>query len=198
MEQYVDLIRHGEPVGGARYRGSRDDPLSERGWQQMRSALHGRDDWQSIVSSPLSRCLDFATEVGQRLGLPVHVDDDLREVGFGAWEGLSRADVENLYPGAVEAFYQDPESSRPAGAEPLDLFRSRVVAAWERCLREHHRDRTLLVAHAGVIRAIITHLAGMRAADMYRLRISNAGVSRVIIPHGRRPPQIAFVNRIKD
>ncbi|MEK6748901.1 MAG: histidine phosphatase family protein, partial [Pseudomonadota bacterium] len=35
----VDMIRHGEPVGGKRYRGHRDDPLSDIGWRQMREAV---------------------------------------------------------------------------------------------------------------------------------------------------------------
>ena len=35
----IDLIRHGEPVGGRKYRGQIDDPLSDKGWTQMRQAV---------------------------------------------------------------------------------------------------------------------------------------------------------------
>ena len=52
----IDIIRHGEPVGGKRYRGQIDDPLSEKGWQQMRDAVAGHNPWDVIISSPLARC----------------------------------------------------------------------------------------------------------------------------------------------
>ena len=62
----IDLIRHGEPVGGRKYRGQIDDPLSDKGWAQMREAVGDHRPWDVIISSSLSRCLDFARELGQR------------------------------------------------------------------------------------------------------------------------------------
>ena len=58
-DTWVDLLRHGEPVGGSRYRGQVDDALSEKGWQQMWQAVAGRGDWQQIITSPLQRCQAF-------------------------------------------------------------------------------------------------------------------------------------------
>ena len=43
-ETTIDLLRHGEPLGGGRYRGQMDDALSEKGWQQMWQAVAGRSD----------------------------------------------------------------------------------------------------------------------------------------------------------
>ena len=81
----IDPIRHGLPVGGARYRGHAiDDPLSESGWQQMWDAVGDAAPWNRIVSSPLKRCRDFAEALGTRHGLPLELDDGLREVGFGS------------------------------------------------------------------------------------------------------------------
>ncbi len=64
----VDLLRHGEPEGGNKYRGALDDPLSELGWAQMRAATGDRCPWQAIVSSPLRRCAAFARELANRHG----------------------------------------------------------------------------------------------------------------------------------
>lgn len=50
----VDLLRHGEPAGGKKFRGAVDDPLSPLGWQQMRAAVGDFRGWQTIVSSPLT------------------------------------------------------------------------------------------------------------------------------------------------
>jgi len=51
----LDLMRHGEPVGGRRYRGQIDDPLSEKGWAQMQAAVGEKVPWTRVVSSPLLR-----------------------------------------------------------------------------------------------------------------------------------------------
>jgi len=63
LTTYIDVIRHGEPVGGRRYRGySVDDPLTKKGWAQMRAAVPETPPWQHIVSSPLKRCLEFSQD----------------------------------------------------------------------------------------------------------------------------------------
>jgi alpha-ribazole phosphatase len=56
MDITLDFMRHGEPVGGRKYRGQLDDPLSEKGWEQMRAAVGEAWPWTRIVSSPLLRC----------------------------------------------------------------------------------------------------------------------------------------------
>ncbi len=89
----IDFIRHGEPVGGRRYRGSTDDPLSEKGWSQMWQAVDQRHPWQRIVSSPLRRCAEFAEALGERHGIPVAVDARLAELGYGVWEGKSSEEM---------------------------------------------------------------------------------------------------------
>ena len=59
-ETWVDLLRHGEPEGGRRYRGAQDDPLSERGWRQMHASGIEGAQLTGVVSSPLRRCRAFA------------------------------------------------------------------------------------------------------------------------------------------
>ena len=68
---FFDLIRHGEPAGGHKYRGHRDDPLSELGWQQMRDAIGQHEQWDHI-SSPLLR-REFARELSEQRNIPVTV-----------------------------------------------------------------------------------------------------------------------------
>ena len=73
-ETTINLLRHGEPLGGSRYRGQVDDALSETGWQQMWQAVDGCKDWQQIITSPLQRCQAFAELLGERRGIPVHCE----------------------------------------------------------------------------------------------------------------------------
>jgi len=125
----LDFLRHGEPVGGKRYRGQTDDPLSERGWAQMCAATAGTRPWMAIVSSPLSRCRVFSEWLAGVAGLPLSVDERLAEVGFGAWEGRTAEELERAQHNCVLEFKLDPVGRRPEGAEALEDFHRRVAAA---------------------------------------------------------------------
>ncbi len=172
----LDLIRHGEPVGGRRYRGHGcDDPLSDKGWRQMRAAVTGPQPWDAVLSSPLLRCRTFAEE----LKLPLRVHEDFREVGFGAWEGLSPDQIRQQRPGEYEHYQEDPVLNRPPGAEDLQAFGRRVQSALELCLAETEGRHLLLVAHAGVIRCILGHVLQAPPQRWYRIGVDNAGLSRL-------------------
>nr|MCH9749372.1 histidine phosphatase family protein [Pseudomonadota bacterium] len=58
----LSLLRHGEPVGGRIYRGNQDDPLTDKGWQQMLDSTQDQS-WELIATSPLSRCHAFANHL---------------------------------------------------------------------------------------------------------------------------------------
>lgn len=176
----IDLIRHGEPEGGRAYRGNTfDDPLSEKGWQQMWDAVGNTTPWQTIISSPMQRCHAFATELAEKNDLTVNVIENFKEVGFGEWEGRTPDEIKSKNPQQYAAFYQDPVNSRPPGAEPLGDFITRVTTAYEQLLSTYREKHVLIVAHAGVIRAIIAYTLKAPAESMYHLKINNAGISRI-------------------
>ncbi len=178
----IDLIRHGEPVGGSgRYRGKIDDPLSDKGWLQMREAVADHRPWQTIVSSPLSRCAAFATELGQRHNLPVVMDERFMEIGFGEWEGLTKEQISANDPDALRRFYDDPITHQPPGAETLAEFQSRVVAGWDQLLADYAGQPLLLVGHAGVIRMVVRHVLDTPLERMFRINVPNAGITRIRI-----------------
>ncbi|MBI1424643.1 MAG: alpha-ribazole phosphatase [Gammaproteobacteria bacterium] len=178
MTTIIDLIRHGEPVGGRKYRGQIDDPLSEKGWQQMRDAVGDHRPWQAIVTSPLSRCSEFATELSRRHQLPLHTDARLQEIGFGSWEGKTSAEIKAEDPDKLSRFWQDPIGNRPAGAEPLQDFYDRVSAALQDLLTQHTDQHILIVCHAGVIRMSLLHLLGIPLQHAFRIQVGNASITR--------------------
>ena len=196
MDTLIDLLRHGEPVGGRAYRGnSIDDPLTEKGWTQMRQAVADRNGWEVIVTSPLIRCRAFAEELGRQIGVSVIVEPGFREVGFGAWEGRTPDEIIASDPESYEAFYRDPEHCRPEGAEPLADFAGRVNLAYEKLVASHGGQHILIVSHAGVMRAILAGVLGAPAVSMYRIKVDNAGISR--IRHTRYDPKLEFHNASK-
>jgi broad specificity phosphatase PhoE len=183
----VDLIRHGEPVGGRRYRGQTDDPLSDKGWQQMWAAVAGQHSWQVVVTSTLSRCREFAWALGKSLGLDVHEDPRFKEIGFGEWEGRTAAELTRDAPERLLKFFNDPVSYSPRGAEPLAEFNARVTGGWDSVVQKYDGKHVLIVAHAGVIRAVVAHVLGMPIEHLFRLQVGNAAISRIQIDAGRAP-----------
>lgn len=188
----IDIIRHGEPEGGRRYRGHGvDDPLSKIGWQQMWDAVPEKPPWEHIVSSPLSRCLKFSEALADTLSIPFTVDDNLKEIGFGAWEGRTPDDIKNNEGDALERFLQDPVNNRPPGAEPLDEFADRVWSVYENIAEEYRGQNILLVGHAGVVRAITSKILGMSLDDVYsRLKVEYAAIANTRIPVGKKPVMV--------
>lgn len=189
---HIDILRHGLPEGGHRYRGHGiDDPLSETGWRQMRAAVGDALPWQQVISSPMARCLPFAREVADRGNIPIRVDDRLREVGFGAWEGKTGDQIRSEDPSAIQRFYADPEIARPANAEPLADFRQRVADAIEDALEKHAGQRILMVAHAGIMRAAISWVTDSPLKNVYRVHIPNAAILR-LRTDPERPPMMVL------
>lgn len=176
----IDFIRHGEPVGGRAYRGNRiDDCLSEEGWRQMRSVVKDHTGWQRVVSSPLLRCCEFAEEIALKYEIPLSIEPDLREVGFGSWEGRTPDEIVRQSPEDYEAFYADPVNNRPSGSESLQGFYNRTVNVFRRLIDSGDAGNLLVVTHAGVIRAIVAHVLEAPLASMYKMQIDYASISRI-------------------
>lgn len=190
--RFVDLLRHGQPEGGSRFRGRLDDPLSDLGWAQLRQATVG-GGWDAVATSPLGRCRAFAEDYAGRHRLPLAVVDEFAEVGFGAWEGRSKEDIARSDPEALARFRADPVHARPPGAEPLDGFLARVAMGWER-LSELSGERLLVVCHAGVIRAGVALALSMPADTIYRLDVSLAHFTRLRLGDGGHR-SLVFHNR---
>jgi len=196
MTTKIDVIRHGEPVGGRRYRGyGVDDELTETGWLQMRDAVPQDPPWQHIVSSPLKRCLEFSQELADDLQIQCSVDDRVKEIGFGVWEGKTPEDILAEDPEALNHFYADPVNNRPQGAEPLATFSQRVWDAYQDIVTQHEGKHVLVVGHAGVARAVTANILKMSLDDVYsRLRIEYGGIISSTVDEGKPPKLVIHGN----
>lgn len=193
MTTCIDIIRHGEPVGGRRYRGhSVDDPLTEKGWRQMQASVPDSPRWQHVISSPLKRCLAFSRQLANDLNIPCSVVDDFREIGFGEWEGKTPDEILARDSDALLRFYQDPVNNRPEGAESLSSFSERVWRAYQNIAEKHKGQHVLVVAHAGVSRAVIANILKMSLCDVYSLlKIEYGSLVHSSIEDGM-PPKLIF------
>lgn len=179
----IDLLRHGEPIGGRRFRGGVNDPLSEKGWLQMRLATEG-ERWALVVTSPLSRCAEFANALARDQGIPCHTLETLREFSFGQWEGRPVDEVLASDGAALRRFWADPLRHGAPGGESLTHFQARIEAAWVACVELAGRRPALVVAHGGVIRMMLARLLGMPSANMFRIEVPYACRTRIGLGEG--------------
>jgi alpha-ribazole phosphatase/probable phosphoglycerate mutase len=192
----IDLIRHGKPKGGKKYRGRIDDPLSNKGWQQMRSKLENQQPWDMLISSPLSRCREFAEELSAKINKPLIIEQNLQELAYGEWEGLDLENTESEGVRLRRKFHLDPIGNRPKNAELLTDFQARVILALESIIKKHEKKHVLIVAHAGVIRAIISYALNMPINSIFHIDVPYANLTRIEILriNGKKFPKLIFHN----
>lgn len=181
---FIDLLRHGQPEGGDRFRGTRDDPLNETGWRQMRASVEGAAPWEVIVTSPLRRCAEFAAELADRHRLPLETEPRLAEMAFGEWEGKSFDELKASAPAALRSFFADPVHHTPPGGEPLAEFSRRVDAAWDGLAERHSGRHILVVCHGAVMRAIYRRVLKTPLEALFHIEVPYACLTRI-----RRQPE---------
>lgn len=141
------FLRHGETDWNAQglSQGNIDIPLNAIGIAQAHAAapLLRERGIASIVASPLSRAHDTAQVAAHMLGLPVHLDEGLRETSFGAQEGQPMSEWFSHW---VKGSHTPPD------AEPFAILRGRAVAAVNRALQRP--GMVLVVAHGALFRAL--------------------------------------------
>ena len=155
------LLRHGPTGAGRRGAplGRLDlpvDPVGQELWPRVRADLLALAPEQ-VLCSPLARSREHALD----LGLPCRILPGLAEQDFGAWDGRPWAERED-----AAAFFEDPVDSAPPGGESFRACALRARSALEAALEA---PPTLVLAHAGPLRAILAGCLGLpleRALDL--------------------------------
>ena len=117
----VFLVRHGATplTADDRFAGSSDVPLGPEGDIQVERLADrlAAAPLAAVYSSPLRRSTATATIVGGPHGLTPVLDDGLREIDHGRWEGLRRDEVQRMFPEEYAAWERDPVNLAPQGGE---------------------------------------------------------------------------------
>jgi probable phosphoglycerate mutase len=176
------LLRHGQtPLSvEKRFSGLGDPPLTPEGERQAAAAARrlGSYDIGAIVSSPLERARRTAEAVAAEAGRHVQVDEDLREVDFGAWEGLTFAEVRKGWPSEMAAWWADPAVAPPGGESFLDA-QKRVKVARERLLASYPEDIVLVVSHVTPIKMFVQLALEAPLSALYRMHLDLAALTTV-------------------
>ncbi|WP_330468051.1 bifunctional RNase H/acid phosphatase [Streptomyces longwoodensis] len=180
------LLRHGETplTPQKRFSGSggTDPALSAAGREQAEragAALARRGTIQHIVSSPLARTRETAAIVAAHLGLDVTVEDGLRETDFGAWEGLTFAEVRERHPDDLNAWLADTEARPTGGGESFAETAVRIAAVRDELTAAHAGRTVLLVTHVTPIKTFVRLALGAPPESLFRMELSAASVSAI-------------------
>jgi broad specificity phosphatase PhoE/ribonuclease HI len=191
------LLRHGQTEHSIqrRFSGRGDLPLTETGQAQAKAAagwLAGRGDIAAIVSSPLRRAMETAQVVAAATGAPLSFDEDLTECDFGAWEGLTFAEVAQRWPDELAA-WSGSAGVAPPGGESFAAVARRVGKARDRLLERHPAARVVVVSHVTPIKTLLRLALEAPSSVLYRLHLDVASVSTVDwFPDG--PASVRTVN----
>jgi len=153
------LVRHGESEWNAagRWQGWADAPLSELGQQQAVEAAEAVGAVDAVFASDLQRAADTARIISELIGVgPVLTLPGLRERDVGEWTGLTRPEIAERWPAAIEAWRRG-DMPAPPGGEPDDVIIERVLGSLQEIARDWPHAEVLAVSHGGVIRLLERH-----------------------------------------
>jgi alpha-ribazole phosphatase/probable phosphoglycerate mutase len=173
------LVRHAEPVAEARGRcyGTLDLELSGAGHAQARALAARLDAPDAIVSSPRLRAVQTAQPLAELRGLPIEIDERLRELDFGDFEGRTYDEIERSEPERFRAWMTSPTTVQFPNGESYADLRARAAAALDD-IRSRHAH-ALVVTHGGVIRAGLAAWLELPDRAVFRLGQRHCGVTIV-------------------
>jgi ribonuclease H / adenosylcobalamin/alpha-ribazole phosphatase len=176
------LLRHGQTPNSVqkRYAGVSDVPLTEVGVKQAAAAGQrlASAGITAIVTSPLRRAVRTAEEVAAASGAPVEADEGFREADFGAWDGLTFAEVRERWPAELTAWLADPAVAPPGGESFLDVS-ARVSGALRRVLAGHPGQTVLIVSHVTPIKTLVAAALLAPPPALYRMHLDVAALCQV-------------------
>jgi probable phosphoglycerate mutase len=180
----VLAIRHGETAWNVdgRIQGQLDVPLNDMGrWQVHRLALALADEnIAAIYTSDLLRALETAQAVARASGDAIVTETGLRERGFGVFEGLSYAQINERWPELAARWRKrDPDFGAPGG-ETLNQFYGRSIATATRLAALHPGQTIALVSHGGVMDCLYRAAARVALDAPRSWQLGNAAINRLL------------------
>jgi probable phosphoglycerate mutase len=193
------LVRHGVTAHTAEKRfsgglGSSNPGLTDEGRDQVRATAEWlkpiADDVDLVVTSPVRRTLESAEIVGDVLGHPLEVEDGFAEMEFGAWDGLTFAEVAEQYQDEMDLWLGSLDHA-PGGGESFRAVEKRVLAARDRVISDHTGKTVVVVSHVTPIKTLVAHALDAPLLSVYRMELAPASVSVLTYfeggPNGDQP-----------
>jgi broad specificity phosphatase PhoE len=161
----IHLVRHGDTSQAAEgiFCGDLDPALTEHGhWQAEQLARAATPlGLAALYSSPKLRARQTAEPIARAAGLQPVIEDGLREIAYGRWEGLRESDIRLNEPAALVAWQNDPALVSPPGGETAYHIAARALPVLARVRDRHKSGHVMVVSHKATVRVIVCALLGM-------------------------------------
>jgi len=189
------LVRHGVTDHTTRklFSGgltSSNPPLNEEGRAQIRTTGEWlsplRDQFDAVIASPVRRTHESAELLAEILGHQVELEEGLAEMEFGAWDGLTFADVQEQFPDELSDWLGNLEHA-PGGGESFRTVAERVLAGRDRILESYAGRTVLVVSHVTPIKTLVADALGAPLEALFRMELSPASVTVISYFEGRDP-----------
>jgi broad specificity phosphatase PhoE len=169
------MVRHGQTAASRenRFSGSSDPPLTAVGeaMAQAFAQAYASLEWGAIYTSPMLRARQTADALCRLTGVQATVEDGLKEIDYGEWEGLKQDEVKERWPEAFAYWADDVASRGTPGGETAFQVAARAMRVVEAIRSRYQRGNVLLVSHKATLRVITCALLGLDVR-LFRERIA--------------------------
>lgn len=192
MKTEIWLVRHGETEWNAlgKFQGCCDIQLSERGKTQA-ELLNSRfkNKFDCIYTSPLKRAVQTANIIANGSDIKPIVENDMREINFGEWEGMTIKEIQEKYERELYAWRNDDENAYLVGGDDksLKLASIRARNAILKIAKKEQGKRIIIVAHGGIIKAGIIGIFNWKMTMYHNMILGNTSVSEIMFGDSMRP-----------
>jgi len=189
------ITRHGQTKWNEerRLQGSKNSMLTQLGVQQamwLSTALVDVE-FEAIYSSPLERALTTAEIVRADRSLEINIEEDLRECGFGIWEGWKIDEISEKFPEEANYFWNEPSKYEPVNGEKFDTVEKRVLDIIFDIAKKHEGN-VLIVAHGIVVKLLMNYFMDKNIETLWENFVKPTSLSIVEIAENRQSEVVLY------
>lgn len=197
MKTTLYLVRHGETEWNAlgKFQGSKDIVLSPDGISQAKYVSNRlKNKFDYIYSSPLKRAYKTASIIALQSSMEIRILDDLREIDFGKWEGLTVKEIKDNFPKQFEIWRNDAKEAPICGGD-LSIRNASIRAknVMLNTVKTHEGKRIVMVAHGGIIKAGLIGILGWNMTMYHKLVLGNTSICQLSF-NDKMQPTIVTLN----
>ncbi len=194
----IFIVRHGQTSGNSarKYFGITDIELNEEGIIQsgLISKRLERKNIYKIYSSSLKRALKTAEIIARPHKMSVEPKEDLMEINFGDWEGLSFQEIQKSYPHEFSKWQNNIMNFTTPNGESILELKKRVETAFDEILNSATENNVVIVTHGGPIRIILSKILSPNVLEtvFWKIKQDNAAIN--IIENTDNTQIISLIN----
>ena len=167
----IYFTRHGETIWNTlgKMQGSKNSDLTEKGLNDAKQLGFALKDieFDAVFCSPAGRAIQTATAIVGNRNIKIIKNDNLQEMSFGIWEGLTHDEVEILYPIEKNNFWNSPENYEPVDGETFENILYRVKSFLIEIINNPELETVLLVSHAITTKTVYAILKNYELKDFW-------------------------------